>query len=703
MKKGLSILLIVAALFGFYGGAVNLVDVLACKDYWEEEGEKTTADLNKLEDGLDELGANTEAYLDGVDQVAQGESDLADGEKEYAEGLQKYKDGLAALQDAEDLYGGKGVPTLKAAYDNVNALMATKGSLAKTAALVAANSGGQVTAAQASTIYSNVKELMDGYSVDKACETAAAQSGADANQIKTIYQGVKTAIKAGYTKDQAIDAVAYQAGLQAGVKDAYDNVKMLLACNNNLANSVAVAAANSGADASVIQQAYQGVANLMSASMTEDEAVAVIAANSVAATATAKTGTTINGETVTLIVNAVDQYANEYQCSIEEACGVIDANQSLQSGTSLLIYKGYAEAKTSVKAAYEGVYGLMNIDLDGACAKVAEAAKAKDPTTTTTAETVKGIYRSIIALQAAPYNLDETAAIKQVAISAAEDSVTAAYEGVDKLVSGYSEDEACATVASVAGSTKDAIKTVFENVAKFVKGLTKDEACATVASAAGMTTAKIKEAYIGYQTYVDGKKQVAAAPAQLAAGEKQLAEGRQALADGKAQLAEYEDGEAQIRDGLATLMASEAHGGLTSIADRIGADEDFNLEDGNLDFDAAYNGVDEGRNYSADSSVVITEEVLKRGIGTAAGLGGALLAIIAAILCFAKKYKGAGVFAALTAVCGAAGIAVAKSAGTEFSELAGSNLSAVPYIAFGVLAGVAVLSAIADFTAKKEA
>ena len=55
MRKGLSVLLIAAALFGFYGGAVNLNDVLACKDYWEVKGEETTADMNKLEDGVNQL------------------------------------------------------------------------------------------------------------------------------------------------------------------------------------------------------------------------------------------------------------------------------------------------------------------------------------------------------------------------------------------------------------------------------------------------------------------------------------------------------------------------------------------------------------------------------------------------------------------------------------------------------------------------
>ena len=65
MKKGLSVLLIAAALFGFYGGATSLNDVLASKDYWEEVGEKSTADMNKLEDGLNQLKDNEKAYLDG--------------------------------------------------------------------------------------------------------------------------------------------------------------------------------------------------------------------------------------------------------------------------------------------------------------------------------------------------------------------------------------------------------------------------------------------------------------------------------------------------------------------------------------------------------------------------------------------------------------------------------------------------------------
>lgn len=95
MKKGLSVLLIAAALFGFYGGATSLNDVLASKDYWEEVGEKSTADMNKLEDGLNQLKDNEKAYLDGQEQLADGEKQLADAEVQLEEGRATLAKGYA--------------------------------------------------------------------------------------------------------------------------------------------------------------------------------------------------------------------------------------------------------------------------------------------------------------------------------------------------------------------------------------------------------------------------------------------------------------------------------------------------------------------------------------------------------------------------------------------------------------------------------
>ena len=122
MKKALSVLLVAAALFGFYGSAVTVNDLLACKDYWEEAGEKSTADMNKLEDGLNQLKDNEQAYLDGQDQLAEGEKTLADGEDQYAQGLKSYKSAPAKLAE-----GREGLAKLRAAIKGINDLKAASG------------------------------------------------------------------------------------------------------------------------------------------------------------------------------------------------------------------------------------------------------------------------------------------------------------------------------------------------------------------------------------------------------------------------------------------------------------------------------------------------------------------------------------------------------------------------------------------------
>ncbi len=66
------------------------------------------------------------------------------------------------------------------------------------------------------------------------------------------------------------------------------------------------------------------------------------------------------------------------------------------------------------------------------------------------------------------------------------------------------------------------------------------------------------------------------------------------------------------------------------------------------------------------------------------------------------KNKGAGIAAILTAAAGAAGVAVGTGSGMEFSHIAGSHMGSMPWVAAGILAGVAVLHAIVHFMQKKE-
>ena len=221
----------------------------------------------------------------------------------------------------------------------------------------------------------------------------------------------------------------------------------------------------------------------------------------------------------------------------------------------------------------------------------------------------------------------------------------------------------------------------------------------------------------GRKQLADGKKAYAEAPAKLADGRKQLAEGEAKLADGyaqyedgkkqledgKAQLAVYEDGEQQVRDGLATLVGTDAMGNVQSIADRIGNDTDFDNGDNHLELDEGLSAVQAGKGYAADLTAAVTDEIMGRAVGTGLLIGAGVLAVLAALLSFLKKYKGAGVFAILSAVAGCIGAVMGNNAGTQFSSIAGSTVGATPWIAAGILAAVAAVHAIVHFAAKKAA
>ena len=89
MKKTvrvMSLLLIVAALLGFVGGGSTLRDVMDVKSYWENRGEETTESINMLEDGLNQLGENEEAYLEGRKALEEGRKTLEEGKEEYDAG-----------------------------------------------------------------------------------------------------------------------------------------------------------------------------------------------------------------------------------------------------------------------------------------------------------------------------------------------------------------------------------------------------------------------------------------------------------------------------------------------------------------------------------------------------------------------------------------------------------------------------------------
>lgn len=197
--KALSIILILAALFGLVGGGMSLKDALDSKDYFGKKGEETDAAFTKLEDGLAQLQENEQAYLDGRDkyedglkQYEEGKAQYEEGKKTYEDGLKEYENGKAQLADAaKQLQSGRaelaaGKQKLDAGEAQfANTLMQQKNEAAQT-----------VAGADYNQLPADAQAQIDAAVNDKINQ---------ANQVNTA---VKQLMGQGLTKEQAVNAVA---------------------------------------------------------------------------------------------------------------------------------------------------------------------------------------------------------------------------------------------------------------------------------------------------------------------------------------------------------------------------------------------------------------------------------------------------------------------------------------------------------------
>ena len=720
MKKALSVLLIAAAIFGFYGGAINLNDVLASKDYWEEVGEKSTADMNKLEDGLNQLKDNEQAYLDGLVALEDGKAQLAEGEAALAEGEAAYAAAPGQLAAGE------------AAYSDLKRLISGLNTAKK--------HGVSATA-------KHDKYWHDAYS--KALVPGQAQIIAGLNQAQA--GGVLPLLE---TLTGASDLASKAANARTIEKFEVVVDKQLIPTFNNAAtalNSFAALASSKATTLDNAEAAYDGLVQLEGNWAAVSGAIKMISQGAIdlGDTPTAKTEETA----VDFIASNKDALAaNDATKSLVAFAGLKDAF----SGMSESSYYAYAKASALLLG---GVGGQMKEFLSSKQGQMLQGIAAKGNPANASAENasladkVAGIVYGMNQLSgltgsgatdgtvfkgyapAVSGGLKQAATLLTAYAKSAkenadlfqtwEDGYQTLYHGKDGKVSkDYPDDLASkssgipfAFMNMVNNSTiKAAVKQYdpsLMNILKRYKGdRLKNDSMAEfdeditylskkIIPRALSVLSKVKAS--AEQQLAEGYAAYEAGPANLAAGRQQLADGYAALAAGEEKIAQYEDGEQQVRDGLATLMATEPDGGLESILDRRNGDADFDNGDTHLDLDEGLEAVDVGRGYQADSGELITKEITARAVGTAAGLGAGVLAVLAAILGLLKKNKGAGILAILSAAAGAVGCAYGASAGYEFSEMAGATGGNTAWIAFGVLAAVAAVDAIAHFAAKKEA
>ena len=741
MKKGLSVLLIAAAIFGFYGGSVSLNDVLACKDYWEVEGEKSTADMNKLEDGLNQLKDNEEAYLDGLDQVKDGEEELAKGEADYADGQETLAEGEASyaaapaklaaaekkiaageaalakgesdLDSLNTLIGGikqvlNGYPTFKNGYkqlrdgrvgtltdkgtqENVALITSVLGAYAQSGNQLAMKAGAEMQKAAAAGAKQNPKsfsnEQYDGFN-EYLTQTVAG--------LTTTGELIDSVTKelGGYVSDlNAVPTAAKDAATKKAVAEAkgkdYQEKAAKAAETKDPAD---VAAAQKAGE-----EAQKAVAEAEEAGKTLQTAMGKAAA---IANDSSKYGNIDLAFKVflTAMPNAGVDYST--------AKGMLDAVKAGPKGTDTDSITAYATAAGTVAAVIKGINdGAQTIKANKINGTVKKAKqwiggydKITSSDTKSTLKTLVGGVAQIIGGVKSSGNKELINGMNRAAKAAGFDPSDFTPAASSKLAVDMASSSWLENFYNDGNKIEKAFKSV-------LPALNKKASDGAKTLAAGKKTLAA-----GKAQYAQGLADYAAAPAKLAAGRKALAEGledlmegRKALADGKAKLAEYEDGEQQVRDGLATLMSTEPNGGLESILDRRAGDDDFDNGDTHLDIDEGLDAVTVGRGYQSDSGVLITEELTARAVGTAAGLAAGVLALLAALLSFLKKNKGAGVMGILSAIAGGAGLAYGTSKGMEFSNIAGSDIGNMPLIAAGVLTGVAAVFAIVHLAAKKEA
>jgi len=900
MKKGLSILLVAAALFGFYGGAANLNDVLACKDYWEKAGEESTANMNKLEDGLNQLKENEQAYLDGQDQVADGEVALADAEKQLADGEVQLAEGRAELAKGEADYAAapgkladarkqiaKGEKDLAAGEkqlaDGYKEYNAGKDKLA--AGKKAVTEGEKALAAAEDQLAQGEKELAAGKQqvADGEKELEAGQASLDG--LTQLIEGIST-IQDGYNEwKPGYEALKQgRSDLFKGSSPAKDSLTALAAFLPEAAQGAYANAVNdvAGDDEKQTADDYKEFIKSTNTMVPALEAISSALAEKTAAANALKNALTASKADALTFAGIVDAKkddikelakliavakgeaaAKQFVAGVDKLSATFqDISKTIESNVKATVPSEVKKAVTAKTTEYmnsadgqNAVKALMEQGLSKeAAAEKVQNAYVEKATPEITEQVTKAVTEEVTKQAKAQANSNKELTGGEETLLGAVTEVAATLDGyneqvngdssaiktqllpglkkfneatkndkdnvnpVDKLTSGQDQlaggvSQICSAVlgneqlkAGVESNLgKDAIKllTAYQNstnplssklsdFSRFeaqmetnpdvVTNLTKAKALLTATKAQGeKDLAAGKEALeagkkkvaegeaalaAGYAEYEKGKQELAAgkkqvaegepkltaaekqlaagekelaagrkklaagkaeyaqglkdykaAPAKLADGRRQLAEGeatlqdgyqeyakgKQDLADGKAKLAEYEDGEQQVRDGLKTLTDTEADLDLQSIADRLKGDVDFDNGDTHLDLEEGLAAVEVGRGYQAEDGVLITDEITARAVGTGALLGAGVLAVLAAILSFLKKNKGAGIFAVLAAAAGAFGAFYGTQAGTYFSNIAGSTVGATGWVAAGILGVVALVHAIAHFTAKKEA
>ena len=597
MKKGLSILLIAAALFGFYGSAVNLNDILACKDYWEKAGEESTANMNKLEDGLNQLKENEQAYLDGKEQVADGEEALADGEAQYAQGLADYEAAPGKLADGEkQLADGKAkLADGYAQYDQgVKDLAAGKKKVADGAKKLAAGrkalAAGQKQLDSLNTLVGGIETVLKGYpkfkdgykqlkegrigAIEEPTDTsqlvevlkAYATNASDASAVKalTSLQAAGKALagqdKDSFTNEQYDGFKDYLEATKTALDDSnafFDNTKQNLNAVAGGVSSAFTAAQTAAGKFSAAAEAYQKAAAEYKADpQNPEKAQAAQAAQKAYGEALEELNKALAGCQAAASDNKVDGtvtlatkvfVASKDAATGQQVLGALDAAKKglkIEAGDTAAgdKIKAYLTAVGTVPAAMQqvvaGIEDIQKNTLDGG-KKTAD--KWLDGYKTITSAATQASQKLLVG---------GVAQIIGGVLNSKNDELINGMNAAAKQVGFAPTDFVPAQTSKLAQDMASGSK-----LEDFYNDMNKVEAGFKAVLPALQQKAKdgASELNAGKKTLAKGEKDLAAGKAAVAAGEKKLADARKQLAQGEKDLAA---GKAELAQGYADYKAA---------------------------------------------------------------------------------------------------------------------------------------------------
>ena len=675
MKKGLSVLLIAAALFGFYGGAVNVQDVLAAKDYWEKKSEQTTADLNKLEDGLKTLDENKETYLDALDKIAEGEQTLAEGEEELANGEAKLADARKKIAAGEAKLA-KGYKDLAKGKKDLKEAMASRAALKNVRKKI--EDVEKAYAPWLNNFNRLTKSIVDDpKNPSKGVLYDAGATAVGLRQLSDGIEGIKTMAENGKNEAQnGIDAIeeaasGYYKAHHEGAEPNAEELQEAIDAIGKRDDYNKAKAALENAENMLTMYYYlneKGYSNSLTSAADDLDAIRMAAAGAeYQATALRKSDLISKAKTAESIANEIlsDPMVNEYAGKLG----------SLIGGANMV--KGLAQAAQNSKKDYDSNYDELVPSKATKIGKAVAAASKAILSNTDIAAKLTGAQKEALK----PF-MSSSSITGLPNVELLYGTMTL---GQDKKDDG--QNSLLDSFRTISGAAANGVGLYNEGISD---GEDKLEA----------GKAKLAK---GERDLADGKALYAQGLKDYEEAPQKLADGRKELAAGKEKLAEYEDGEQQVRDGLATLMESQRYADLETILERRNGDDNFDAADKSLDIPDGLNAVGTGREYQSATGEIITAELGGRILGSGLELGAAAIAVLAAVLSLLKKFKGAAVSAVAAAAMGVSGIIAANNAGMEMSTIAGSNMGATPVLAAGILAALAAVFSVVHFTAKKDA